>query len=155
MIIGHAYTIAIIPFMKMLSSQLEATQDWYADDSAAVQTIADIHIWWKSLVSLGPAYGYFVNDAKTWLIVKEVESEVCDLFQGSQINITTAGKPYLGAPLGNTEAFIEDFVRSEVELWCSVVLSLTDVTFSSPHAACATFTYGIMSFWLFFVLVYP
>ena len=106
----------------------------------AVGTIANIHAWLESLISQGPVYGYYVKKAKTWLIVKkEVELEVRNLFQGLGINITTAGRPYLGAPLG-TEAFIEDFVCSMVELWSSIIETLTETASSSPHAAYTIFT---------------
>ena len=96
-----------------------------------------------------------MNGAKTWLIVKkEVESEARNLFQGSQINITTVGRCYLGAPI-STEAFIEDFVRSKVESWRSVVVSLTEAAFSSSHAAYAASPHGIMSLWLFLCRTTP
>ena len=114
---------------------------WYTDYYVALGTIANIRAWWESLISHGSVYGYYANEAKTWLIMKkEVELEVCNHFQGSGINNTTAGRPYLGAPLC-TEAFIEDFVRSKVESWSSIIETRTETTSSSPHAAYTAFIY--------------
>ena len=62
------------------------------------------------------------------------ELEADDLFQGSGINITIIGRPYLGPAVG-TEAFIEDFVHLEVESWSSILESLNEAASSSPHTA--------------------
>ena len=68
------YTMATIPLIKELSSKADTTQIWYADDTVAVGTIANIYTWWESLISHGPACGHYANKAKIRLIVKkEVE----------------------------------------------------------------------------------
>ena len=149
------YAMAAIPLIKELSFKVDTTQVWYADDSAAVGTITNIHTWWQSLISHRPAYGYFVTEAKTWLIMqKEVELEACNLFQGSRINIPTAGRPYLSALLG-TDAFIQDFVCLKVKSWSSVIEPLTEAAASSPHTTYTTFTHGIMRLWLFLCRTIP
>ena len=59
--------------------------------------------------SYDTSYGNFVNDVKTWLVVKnEAEARAPDLFKDSRINITTEGSPYLGALIG-TSSFIHNF----------------------------------------------
>ena len=50
---------------------------WFADDAMAGGSLNDLRGWWSRLVALGPAYGYFVNAVKTWLIVKEKEFFNC------------------------------------------------------------------------------
>ena len=45
------YSMATIPLIKELSSRSDTTQAWYADDSAAMGTIANIHTWWETVVS--------------------------------------------------------------------------------------------------------
>jgi hypothetical protein len=73
------------------------TQVWYADDSG---TIEQLHAWWDKL---GPAFGYFPNPTKTWIITKEDHHEkAITLFSDSGINITQDGRPYLGAAIGRT-----------------------------------------------------
>ena len=149
------YALSTIPLIKELSSQSMVQQVWYADDSAAAGSISDIKQWWSALVSHGPSYGYFVNDFKTWLVVKkEAEALARDFFKDSSINITTEGRPYLGAPLG-TLSFIHDFVSTKVEHWRSVLSLLSDISSSSPHAAYAAFTHGISNLWLFLCRTTP
>ena len=53
----------------------------------------------------GKRFGYFVNDGKSWLILKNaaLEEQAKDLFRNSKINITTEGKRHLGAAIGSKE----------------------------------------------------
>ena len=61
-----------------------------------------------------PKYCYYVNNSKTWLVVKEEFLARADiLFQGTGIQITCKGKNYLGSTLG-MQLFKEDFVRDKV-----------------------------------------
>ena len=143
------YALATIPFIQKLSSPSSVRQVWYADDSAAVGKLSNILHWWRALSSHGPAFGYFVNNTKTWLVVKEeVESEAQSLFRDTNIHITSEGRPYLGSPLGS-QAYVESFVHAKVDSWRSVILSLAEVALSSPHAALAALTHGITSLWIF------
>ena len=51
--------------------------------------------------TMGPAFGYFANAAKTWLLTKDkFLNQAKILFQDTQVNITSYGRPYLGAALG-------------------------------------------------------
>ena len=67
-----------------------------------------------------------------------------DLFNG----IDTEGRPYLGAILG-TSKYIEGFVQAKVDTWRTVILSLTKIASSEPHAAYSAFTHGLSNLWLF------
>ena len=128
---------------------------WYADDSAAIGSISSIREWWDKLLTRGPPFGYHVNVAKSWLVVKEgVEQVARDLFQNSAVNITTEGRLYLGAPVGS-QKFIQDYVIGKVDQWSSVLSSLSEIAASSPHAAHAAFTHGISSLWLFLCRTTP
>ena len=66
----------------------------YADDSQLRDvSFGYAHGGMKSLSYIGPAYGYFVNPMKTWLVVKEgfrLEDE--KMFENMGIRITTAGR---------------------------------------------------------------
>ena len=96
-----------------------------------------------------------MNNSKTWLVVKpEAEAEAREVFLDSQINVTTEGRPYLGALLGS-QPYIESFVCSKVDQWRSTLSSLVDVASSSPHAAYAAFTHGISSLWTFLCRTTP
>ena len=73
-----------------------AKQVWYADDSAAGSTVANIRRWWDGLVEVGPLYGYHPNSSKTHILTKpEHEDSVNDAFKDTDITISTEGKGYL------------------------------------------------------------
>jgi len=42
---------------------------WFADDAAAAGSLVDRLLDWWKLSTLGPGYGYYVNAAKSWLVV--------------------------------------------------------------------------------------
>ena len=48
--------------------------------------------------------------------------------------ISTEGKPHLGAALG-TEAFVHEFVSKKVQQWVEEVLHLSSIASTQPHAA--------------------
>ena len=48
-----------------------ARQIWYADDPAAGGSLLHLKDWWSGLLSFGYHFGYHVNAAKTWLVVKQ------------------------------------------------------------------------------------
>ena len=62
------YALATLPLIDCLPKIL--TQVWYADDACACDSVSALHNWYKHLCNLGPCYGYNVNAAKTWLVVK-------------------------------------------------------------------------------------
>ena len=63
---------------------------WYADYTAALGSVE----WWDKLVKLGPGFG---NTVKTWLVTKNQHLlEAYDVFDGSGVNVTSDGRPYLG-----------------------------------------------------------
>ena len=62
------YALSTVPLIRRLSS---ADQVWYADDATASGSIAEVKSWWDDLNRLGPGFGYYVNAAKTWLVVKK------------------------------------------------------------------------------------
>ena len=48
-----------------------ARQVRYADAAAAGGNLLQLRDWWSELLSFGHDFGYHVNAAKTWLVVKE------------------------------------------------------------------------------------
>ena len=60
--------------------------------------------WWNELCCLGPSFGYYPNPSKTWLVTKiDCVSTAAKAFDGTNVNITSEGRPYLGAPLGSDD----------------------------------------------------
>ena len=102
------YAMATVPLIVSLPRS--ARQVWHADDASALGLVEDLRALWDELSSFGPKYGYYPNSSKTWLVTKEVcHSRAIAAFQDTGINVTSVGRPYLGATLG-TPAYINQFV---------------------------------------------
>ena len=65
-------------------------------------------------------------------------SQAKELFKDSEVNITTQGRPYLGATLGPVK-FCEQFVIRKVTEWNEELLQLAHVATTQPHATFAAF----------------
>ena len=136
------YALATIPLINRLSDSSNVVQVWYADDATASGSLSSLRNWWDKLTALGPAFGYSANATKTWLITRDTHrAKASDIFQGTQVNITSQGRPHLGAALGSQE-FIDQFVTDKVQKWNEELLLLAEVAKTQPHAAYAAFIHG-------------
>ena len=143
------YALATVPLINHLDVAEDMKQVWYADDASAFGSLASIRAWWDRLSTVGPAFGYHANPAKTQLLTKEQHLDKAkEIFQGSSVNITTHGRPYLGAPLG-TSYYIQQFVKEKVNDWIQDLKLLSDIAKAQPHAAYAAFTHGLCTNFLF------
>lgn len=141
------YALATVPLIQRLTSSVKQT--WYADDAAAFGRLTQLRVWWDEITRLGPGFGYYANASKTWLVTKaEFRSEAEFIFEGTDVQITCEGRPYLGAPLG-CSAYIKNFVTQKVQQWSSELRMLSDICSTQPHAAYAALTHGLSSKWLF------
>ena len=87
----------------------------YADDLTAAGCIPELKYWWDQLCELGPKFGYFPQESKSWLIIKpEVKRNAKTIFQGSGLQITTEGKRHSCALLGSTK-YKEEYISSKVD----------------------------------------
>jgi hypothetical protein len=121
-------------------------QVWYADDAGSV---ANLRPWWDELARLGPSYGYFTNPSKTWLVSKEAcLSDAISAFEGTNVNVTCKGRPYLGAPLGSSD-YINTFVSEKVDQWSGELKFLSAIATTQPHASFVAFSHGLTSKWSF------
>ena len=143
------FALASIPLINNLKSLSRARQFWYADDAAAAGKIKELANWWSQIRQLGPSFGYFVNPAKTCLVVKEKHLQLAiDSFSSSGIQISCEGARYLGSPLGTAE-YIKQFISQKVSQWLATctVESLSSIATSQPHAAYSAMTHGLISQW--------
>ena len=62
--------LAMLPLINTLMQSCNVRQVWYAEDALAAEKLATLNCWWDELCSLGPAFGYFANASKTWLVTK-------------------------------------------------------------------------------------
>ena len=72
-----------MPFYALGTSMLiysnnNAKQIWLADDAAAGGSLKQLKTWWDNLICEGDKFGYFVNQKKSWLILKDPKNiEIC------------------------------------------------------------------------------
>ena len=66
------------------------------------------------------------------------------IFDGTGIQITSAGRPYLGALLGSQD-FIADYTQDRVSQWVQVLSYLSSFTATQPYAAFAVLVHRFLS----------
>ena len=99
------YAIGIVPVIQQLKGL--ARQVWYADDAAAGGSLLQLRDWWSELLSFGRHFGYHVNAAKTWLVVKpEHLAPARHIFDGTGIQITSAGRVHLWALMISSQTIL-------------------------------------------------
>ena len=96
---------------------------------------------------MGPRYGYYVNPPKTWLLVKEqFKDSAQELFGKYGIQITTQGRPLLGALIGTAD-FSDQYINDMVSCWDTELKVLTGFASLQPQAAYAAYTHGLHGKW--------
>ncbi len=92
---------------------------------------------------------------KTWLLAKEnCLDSATTAFACTTVNVTSEGRPYLGAALG-TEDYMQSFVANKVQGWADELELLSIIAQSQPHAAHAAFTHGMTSKWSYLTRTMP
>ncbi|XP_064384670.1 uncharacterized protein LOC135333619 [Halichondria panicea] len=142
------YALASIPLITKLSNT-NITQIWYADDAAAAGKISDLREWWDTLTREGPAFGYYPNPLKTWLVTKKGFHTIgSTTFHQTGVNVTPDGRPYPGSPIGSP-GYMESFAESKVASWSALVSNLADIATTQPHAAYSALNHGLSSKWTY------
>lgn len=115
------YAIAIKPLITKMKECCPAVkQAWYADTGTS--TCDNLRLWWDELTRLGPLFGYHPNLSKTYLVVKpELKEKATLAFTDTGVQITTEGKPHLGAAIG----FTSEHVSRKVYEWTNEVKRLS------------------------------
>ena len=75
---------------------------WLADDDATGDgKLHDLKGWWEIVIDEGQKLGYYVNQGKSWLILKDPNKleEKKQLFADTTMNFTTQSKRHLGAAI--------------------------------------------------------
>ena len=76
----------------------------FADDLTGVGKTHELIEWWKNVLYFGPYLGYYVNEPKSWLIMKEEYIQIAnETFRDYNIKITIDGHRHLGAAIGSNE----------------------------------------------------
>ncbi len=88
----------------------------------------------------------FPNAEKTWLVTKQSShDEAKNLFAGTGVNVTSDGRPYLGAAIGSKE-YVKTYAESKTIEWLKC---LAEIGVTQPHAAYSALTHGMMSKWTY------
>ena len=130
------YAINTVHMITSLRASIpQVKQVWLADDSAGGGSIESLYQWYKSLCEEGRKFGYIVNGAKSWLIVKTSElAESAKKVFGDEVNITLEGRRHLGAVIGSKE-FKDQYCQEKVDKWLREMESRAEISKSQPHAA--------------------
>ena len=147
------YALGILPLIQRSTGDI--LQVWYADDASATGTIHNLREWWEKITTIGPSYGYYANATKTWLVVKDAHlASATSAFLGTNVNITSEGRPHLGAPLG-TETYVAQSIQKKVAKWCLQLKTLCSIAITQPHAPFAAFTHSVVHQWTYLARTVP
>ena len=151
------YGLSTAPLQQALKDAVsEVKQVWLADDATGAGRLAFLRHWWAVVIEVGRKYGYYVNESKSWLILKDPNllEEAMRLFDGTGIKFTTAGKRHLGASLGSLD-FRDEYVGNKIAEWRKEVEKLAEFAKSQPHAAYAAYVHGEQHRFRFFMRTIP
>ena len=133
----------------------DVKQVWYADDATGVGKLEGLRRWWDLLVERGRAYGYFVNEGKSVLVVKQCwEDKAKEVFRGCGIKVTVEGHRHLGAAVG-TDDFIEEYVREKVKKIGRDIEALAEIAQYEPQAAYTAYVAVVKHKWVFLQRTIP
>ena len=104
----------------------------------------------------GPKFGYYVNESKSWLIIKDPHQLdfAKDLFSDTAIKHTTDGKRHPGAAIGSDD-FRTSYATEKVKEWCDEMEILSGFAKSQPQAAYAAFIQGEQHRFSYFLRTLP
>ena len=146
---------------SILLDQLRQTtrnvkQIWLADDAAGAGTIQQLKEWWDAVIDLGNNFGYYVNQLKSWIIVKNDENleKPKAIFENDGINFTEAGKRNLGAAIGSDQ-FKAYYASEKVDEWCDEIEVLSNFAKPQPQAAYAAFCHEQQHKFSYFMRTIP
>ena len=154
---GHFYNQGTIPLQDLLhSSSPGVKQVWLADDATGAGTLTNLKKWWDTIVSEGTKVGYYVNEPKSWLILKDANAleQATEIFEGTGIQITTEGKRHLGAAIGSSD-FRVSYATKKIAGWCAEMEKLSAIAKSQPQAAFAAYIHGEQHKFSYFLRTIP
>eukprot|EP00794_Sanderia_malayensis_P001505 gene1505-biopygen1251 len=141
------YAIGIVPLLDLIAENCVNDDNIikhaaFADDLGGAGKLHVVRSWWNRIVEFGPKLGYFPNATKSWLVIKlDVEQEAREIFDGTDIQITTEGRKYLGGFIGSKEGK-DSYVSSLVSSWCDQLKVLSRIAKSEPQSAYSAFVSG-------------
>ena len=150
------YALSTVLMQHKLRSIPTVKQVWFADDATGAGKIDNIKQWWDLLIFEGRKYGYYVNESKSWIIVKHkmLEEQAKTVFANLSVKCTTTGKRHLGASIGSNE-FRKEYATEKINEWCDEMKKLSEIALLEPQAAFAAFTHGELHKFSYFLRTIP
>ena len=104
-----------------------------------LESCPTFHSWLNHLLQLGPAYGYFAELTKSFLVVtKQYEEEAKELFKDHGV-IVVSGHRFLGGVIGDKDSQ-KSYIHGKVDDWVKCVQHLSHAATKTPQAAFASMT---------------
>ncbi len=148
------YSVAVLPLVHSLIDCDKWKQNWYADDSSCVGGLMSIKEWFDRLSNRGPAYGYYLQPAKSILVVHpSFVVEADRMFSDLGIRVVTGGR-FLGGFIGDDKS-VDDYVRKKIDGWVKCVEKMAGVAAHQPQAAYTAMIKSLQSEWSFLQRVVP
>ena len=141
------YAVAIIPLILMLIEISMQDNNYtktaaYAYDLTVAGPIDQIRIWWNTLCRLGPKFGYFAEESKSRVIVRENGKERAHtIFDNTKIKIQTDGQRHVGPVIG-TGNLRQNYMKEKINQWIQELRILSKIASYEPQAAYSYFITG-------------
>ena len=151
------YAIVTVQIQRLLRISVpDVKQVWLTDDATGASSLKSLKNWWANIISEGGCFCFYVNEKKTWHIIKnEVFLENAkNLFSYSKVNIAAERKMRLGAAIGSNEFRIR-YVNEKVNDWCEELKTLPNFAKSQPQAAYAAFCFAEQNKYSYFLRTIP
>ena len=150
------YALSTVLMQERLRSISAVKQIWLADDATGAGTIEGLKNWWDLIISEGDKCGYYVNQGKSWIILKNNEqlSQAKEIFKDSNIKYTAEGKRHLGAVIGS-ENFRREYANKKIMNWCSEIEKLSEIAILEPQAAYSAYIHGQQHKFNYFLRTIP
>ena len=151
------YALGLTPLLSSINSNntVNLIDVAFADDLTSVGKLHELIEWWKNVLHYGPYLGYYVNESKSWLIIKEEYIQIAkETFPDYNIKITTNGHRHLGAVVGANENK-EVFVIAKLSKWIKQLKILTKFACTEPHAAFSGFIHRLRHRYKYFMRTVP
>ena len=138
------YGVSLLPLIRKLKDPNNVLQSWYVDDSAAIAKLKKLEIWLKNLIEEGPAFGYFPELSKSFLIVdKQYTEEAHHIFDKYSITIVEK-KRFLGGFIGDGNEKDIYLKKKELE-WVDKNEKLSFVAKTEPQCALSGLTMSLQA----------
>ena len=125
------YTLRILPLLQFLLDFI-SVNELISNDFTVAGKLSSIKDYWIQLTFIGPKYGYFPKESKSYLTVKEDQLPYgTELFENLNINITVEEKRHLRA-VAERGGYKREYVHRLVKDWNSQLCMLSTVAESQP-----------------------